>query len=97
MAEKQIPPPLKYIDMQNAVNPLLRQHTPNSLAFFLGDEIRGIPQIPADFDQRRLPFNDISLALRDQNQRRFLNPHQNTPFSMWNSFSDVRKMTNAPK
>lgn len=89
--------PLKYLDILNAVRPAIRQATPASLAFMLSPETRGIPEVPADFDRRRLPFADIPMLLRDQRQHSLANPPQNTPFSIFNAIHDVRTMTNTPK
>lgn len=78
MAEKA---PLKYIDIQGMMDAGIRKATPDSLAFLLSNQTRGIPDVPAGFDQRRLPFADVSPLLRDQRQHQLLYPPQNNPFS----------------
>jgi hypothetical protein len=85
--------PTKLIDIQQRA----REMTPESLAFYMGLS----PQIPpaesTGIDPRRLPFNDISPQLRDQRQRQFQNPQQNTPFSLAGLINQLHAQTNTPR
>ena len=86
--------PLKYIDIKNMIRPGIQAMTPSSLAFMLSPETRGIPAVPQGFDARRLPFSDVSLALRDQRQNQLLNPRTNNPFSVFVGEQNLRRLKN---
>lgn len=66
--QRQLQAPMKWIDIQNAMGANPGQVIPNSLAFWRMPGTGDVPPVPQGFDPRRLPFNDISLALRDQRQ-----------------------------
>ena len=89
--------PLKYIDIKDRIiNPAFRAMTPSSLAFMLSPETRGIPAVPPGFDQRRLPFADVPMVLRDQRQHSLANPPQNNPFSVFGAYDTLKRNANRP-
>lgn len=97
MADRAPNEPLKLTHIQDMLNSRLQQMTPSSLAFMLAPETRGIPEVPAGFDPRRLPFNDIPMQLRDQRQYSLANPPQNNPFSAFGAVDNLNRMTNTLK
>ena len=91
MADKA---PLKWIDIKSAINSGINSVTPGSLAFMLSPETRGIPEVPAEFDQRRLPFSDIPMQLRDQRQYSLANPESLNPFSAEGALRQLQQRKN---
>lgn len=86
--------PLKYTDIKKMLRRQVDNLTPEALEFFLGSQI---PPTQPGIDPRQIPFNDVSPELRDQRQRQFLNPGQNTPFSIAGGAARVRQNANTPK
>ncbi len=89
--------PVKFMDIKRQANKGIVALTPSSLAFMLAPETRGIPDVPAGFDPRRLPFADVPILLRDQRQHSLANPPQNNPFSVFGAESQLRRNRNKQK